>query len=108
MDLRRLASDYLGMVAALALLILVFGVTARNFFTLTTFRTMANQIPDTTVVAVGMTFVLIIAGIDLSVGSVLALAGAVLGIALVNWAGLCCRRSACACWWAWHAGPSTA
>jgi len=84
-DLRRLASDYLGMVAALALLILVFGVTARNFFTLTTFRTMANQIPDTTVVAVGMTFVLIIAGIDLSVGSVLALAGAVLGIALVNW-----------------------
>lgn len=84
-DLRRLASDYLGMVAALGLLILVFGVTARNFFTLTTFRTMANQIPDTTVVAVGMTFVLIIAGIDLSVGSVLALAGAVLGIALVNW-----------------------
>jgi ribose transport system permease protein len=84
-DFRRLASDYLGMVAALGLLILVFGVTARNFFTLTTFRTMANQIPDTTVVAVGMTFVLIIAGIDLSVGSVLALAGAVLGIALVNW-----------------------
>jgi len=84
-DLRRLASDYLGMVAALALLILVFGLAARNFFTLTTFRTMANQIPDTTVVAVGMTFVLIIAGIDLSVGSVLALAGAMLGIALVNW-----------------------
>jgi len=31
-----------------------------------------------------MTFVLIIAGIDLSVGSIMALAGAVLGIALVN------------------------
>jgi ribose transport system permease protein len=84
-DVRRLASDYLGMVAALVLLITVFGLTARNFFTITTFRTMANQIPDTTVVAVGMTFVLIIAGIDLSVGSVLALASAVLGIALVNW-----------------------
>ncbi|MHC4678153.1 MAG: ABC transporter permease [Planctomycetota bacterium] len=37
-----------------------------------------------TSVAVGMTFVLIIAGIDLSVGSVMALAGAVLGLCLVN------------------------
>ncbi len=84
-DVRRLATDYLGMVAALVLLIVVFGITARNFFSLTTFRTIANQIPDTTVAAVGMTFVLIIAGIDLSVGSVLALASAMLGIALVNW-----------------------
>jgi ribose transport system permease protein len=33
---------------------------------------------------VGMTFVLIIAGIDLSVGSVLALSGAVFGVALVH------------------------
>lgn len=84
-DCRRLAADYLGMVAALVLLIVVFGITARNFFSITTFRTIANQIPDTAVVAVGMTFVLIIAGIDLSVGSVLALASAALGIALVNW-----------------------
>ncbi len=84
-EIRRLAADYLGMVAALVLLVAVFGVSARNFFTITTFRTIANQIPDTTVVAVGMTFVLIIAGIDLSVGSVLALASAVLGIALVQW-----------------------
>ncbi len=84
-NLRRVAADYLGMVAALLLLVVVFGVAARNFFTITTFRTIANQVPDITVVAVGMTFVLIIAGIDLSVGSVLALASAVLGMALVNW-----------------------
>jgi ribose transport system permease protein len=82
---RGLLTDYLGMAAALVLLLVIFGIAARNFFTLTTFRTIANQIPDTTVAAVGMTFVLIIAGIDLSVGSVLALSGAVLGIALVNW-----------------------
>jgi len=80
-----LAGDYLGMSAALVALLAIFGLCARNFFTLTTFRTIANQIPDATIAAVGMTFVLIIAGIDLSVGSVLALAGAVLGIALVNW-----------------------
>jgi ribose transport system permease protein len=81
----RLLVDYLGMAGALALLLVVFGLAAENFFTLTTFRTIANQIPDTAIAAVGMTFVLIIAGIDLSVGSVLALSGAALGIALVNW-----------------------
>ena len=78
-------ADYLGLVAALLTLVIIFGLTAENFFSLVTFRTIANQIPDTTIVAVGMTFVLIIAGIDLSVGSVLALAGAVLGISLVDW-----------------------
>ncbi len=46
---------------------------------------MANQIPDLTVIAVGMTLVLIIGGIDLSVGSVLALGAAVLGVAMVDW-----------------------
>ena len=82
---RGLLTDYLGMAVALVVLLIVFGIAAENFFTLTTFRTIANQLPDTAVAAVGMTFVLIIAGIDLSVGSVLALSGAVLGIGLVNW-----------------------
>ncbi len=83
-DLGRIVSDYLGMAAALVLLCVIFGLTARNFFTLTTFRTIANQVPDITIIAVGMTFVLIIAGIDLSVGSVMALSGAVLGVCMVN------------------------
>ena len=77
-------TDYVGMALALALLLVIFGLSAQNFFTLTTFRTIANQIPDITIVAVGMTFVLIIAGIDLSVGSVMALASAVLGLFLVK------------------------
>lgn len=77
--------DYLGMTVALVVLVVVFGVAADNFLTQATFRTLANQIADVTIAAVGMTFVLIIAGIDLSVGSVMALAGAALGIAVVNW-----------------------
>jgi ribose transport system permease protein len=92
----RLLADYLGMTVALVVLVAVFGLAAENFFALATFRTIANQIPDTTIVAVGMTFVLIIAGIDLSVGSVLALSGAVLGIALVNW-GLPLALAVAAC-----------
>ncbi len=77
-------TDYIGMALALALLLVIFGLSAQNFFTIATFRTIANQVPDITIVAVGMTFVLIIAGIDLSVGSVMALAGAVLGLFLVK------------------------
>jgi ribose transport system permease protein len=83
-DLPAVVTDYLGMALALAGLIVFFGIKAENFFTLTTFRTIANQVPDITIVAVGMTLVLIIAGIDLSVGSVMALAGAVLGLCLIQ------------------------
>jgi len=82
--LGAILADYLGMAAVLAGLILVFSLLTNNFFTLTTFRTIANQIPDAIIIATGMTFVLIIAGIDLSVGSVLALSGAVLGVFLVD------------------------
>ncbi len=80
--LRVFVMDYIGMALALFLLLVIFKFFARNFFTFTTFRTIANQIPDITIIAVGMTLVLIIGGIDLSVGSVLALAGAVLGVCL--------------------------
>jgi len=73
------------MALALVGLVMVFGLSAENFLTLVTFRTIANQIPDITVVAVGMTFVLIVAGIDLSVGSVLGFGGAVLGVCLVDY-----------------------
>jgi ribose transport system permease protein len=84
LNLPTFITDYIGMALALALLLVIFGFSAQNFFTITTFRTIANQVPDITIVAVGMTFVLIIAGIDLSVGSVMALAGAVLGLSLVE------------------------
>ncbi len=78
-------ADYVGLSLVLAGLIAFFGLTTDHFFTLTTLRTIANQIPDAIIIAVGMTFVLIIAGIDLSVGSVLAFSGGVLGVALVRW-----------------------
>jgi ribose transport system permease protein len=80
----RVLADYLGMLLVLGLLIGFFGVTTSGFLTVSTFTTIANQIPDAIIIAVGMTFVLIIAGIDLSVGSILALGGAVLGVCLVK------------------------
>lgn len=78
-------SDVLAMLIVLAGLSAFFGLWTRHFWTGQTVRIIVNQIPDLTVVAVGMTLVLVIGGIDLSVGSVLALAGSVLGIALVDW-----------------------
>jgi ribose transport system permease protein len=95
-DIRAFVTDYLGLFLALVILLVIFGLSANNFFTITTFRTIANQIPDITIVAVGMTFILIIAGIDLSVGSVLALAGSVLGVFLVGF-NLPLPVAICAC-----------
>lgn len=84
-SLRAAAAEYIGMVLVLVGLIVVFSLSAKHFLTFTTFRTIANQIPSAVVIAVGMTFVLIIAGIDLSVGGVLALSGAVLGVGMVEY-----------------------
>ena len=65
-------SSYLGLIGALLAMIVLFSFLSDHFLSLNTFSTIANQIPDLMVMSVGMTFVLIIAGIDLSVGSILA------------------------------------
>ena len=72
-------------LASLFLLILFFGFASDNFFSLITLTTILNQLPALTVVTVGMTFVLIVAGIDLSVGSILGFSAAVVGVAAVGW-----------------------
>jgi ribose transport system permease protein len=72
------------MLGALAALVVFFSVATDHFFSAATFRMIANQIPTAVILAVGMTWVLIIAGIDLSVGSVLALSSAVLGVLMVK------------------------
>ena len=74
-----------GLLVALALMVGFFSWQSQYFFTSDTFVTIANDIPAVAVTAVGMTFVLIIAGIDLSVGSVMALAAAAAGIAMLQW-----------------------
>ena len=73
------------MLAVLAILIILFGLLSRHFLTLRTLQSVVNQVPDLMVIATGMTLVLIAGGIDLSVGSVLALSGVVLGIAMADW-----------------------
>ena len=74
-----------GLIAVLMLLILFFSLSSEYFFSDLTFRTLANQIPPLTLIAIGMTYVLLIAGIDLSVGSVLALSAAVMGVLIADY-----------------------
>jgi len=76
--------QYAGLLSALALLVLVFSSLSKNFLQIGTLVSIANQIPDLALIAVGMTLVLIVGGIDLSVGSVLALSSAVLGALMVD------------------------
>jgi len=82
---RRVMADYVGLLVVLALLLALFGAFSEHFLTHVTLVTLANQIPALAVIAIGMTFVLVIGGIDLSVGSVLALGSALLGSALTAW-----------------------
>ncbi len=83
---RRLVAglDWIGLALVLVALVVVFGLTTRHFASWTTARALANQAPDTLLVATGMTLVIVTGGIDLSVGSVLALSAAVFGLVLTG------------------------
>src|ERR1700757_3968215 len=84
-QLREIIENSFGLVIVLVLLIAFFSFQTAHFFSATTFEAIANEIPTAIFIAIGMTFVLIIGGIDLSVGSVLALGAGVLGVAIVQW-----------------------
>jgi ribose transport system permease protein len=78
-------TEYVGLTMVLLLLVTLFSVLSEHFLSRITFTTLANQIPALTVIAVGITLVLVTAGIDLSVGSVMALGSALLAVSRVNW-----------------------
>ena len=80
--MRKGITDALGLCAVIVVLIVFFSVKTPYFLTARNFTSLANQVPAAILVAVGMTYVLITAGIDLSVGSLVGLSGAILGICL--------------------------
>lgn len=63
------ATDWLGVLTALLVLIIVFAIAAPHFFTVPNLLDIARQIAVTAILGAGLTFVIITAGIDLSVGS---------------------------------------
>ena len=87
-DFRAALIDYVGLLLALVLEIVVFSLISahqgRAFFSPDTFRTIINELPAGAIMTVGMTYVLMIGGIDLSVGSVMGLSSAVVGVLMVQ------------------------
>ena len=82
---RQELGTYIGLAVVLIAMVALFSALSDYFFTKDTLLSIANEIPALAVMAVGMTFILIIAGIDLSVGSVLALSAAAAAAAMLQW-----------------------
>ena len=64
-------------LGAVIVLFAFFSITARNFFTVRNVLTLALQTSTITLMGIGETFTIITAGIDLSIGSVIALSGTI-------------------------------
>src|SRR5258706_9744930 len=71
-----------GTAIGLAALCAVLWILTPHFLTVSNLLNVVEQTSINAIVAVGMTFVILSAGIDLSVGSIVALAGVVLGTSL--------------------------
>ena len=67
----------------LGLLIFLFATTP-NFRQVSTFQSLVQQVAINAIIAVGMTFVIITAGIDLSVGSTQGFVGVITALVLMN------------------------
>jgi ribose/xylose/arabinose/galactoside ABC-type transport system permease subunit len=79
--LRSLLSEY-GIGAAFLLEFLLFSFLSPHFATVDNLMNVTLQTSITAIIAVGMTFVILTAGIDLSVGSVVAFGGVLTTIGL--------------------------
>ena len=68
----RLNFRYYGIWIVLALICMILAIFTDTFFTLTNISNIMRQVSPNVIMACGMTIVIIIGGIDLSVGAVLA------------------------------------
>jgi ribose transport system permease protein len=72
-------------VFVLLLLILLFALVSDSFFTMRNFSNMVSQNTYFIIVAIGMSFVLISGGIDLSVGYQMSLVGVMTAMMMLLW-----------------------
>ncbi|MBQ9274536.1 MAG: ABC transporter permease [Succinivibrio sp.] len=69
---------------ALLAVVLFFGFMVSNFITVSNLLIMTQHVAITGLIAIGMTLVILTAGIDLSVGSVVGLGGMIAGLLLTQ------------------------
>ena len=76
--------DKIGVLIALVILVVVLSIFAPNFATSSNIFSVLQQIAVNGIIAVGMTYVILLGGIDLSVGSIVAFTGLVVALAMKN------------------------
>lgn len=81
---RRFEYERFGPLIALAILFVISAIASPYFLQTQNLLNILRQVSYTGIIALGMTFVIISGGIDLSVGSMVALVGGVVILAL-NW-----------------------
>ncbi len=77
-------------VSVLILIVIVAASSSDAFFTVGNILNVVRQVSITAIIAAGMTFVILTGGIDLSVGSVVALSGALSAATMVSTGSLTC------------------
>ncbi|MGH3627329.1 MAG: ABC transporter permease, partial [Sciscionella sp.] len=85
--LRRRLSDVISQAAALAALIvivIILSILSPHFLTYVNLSEVVVEAAVTAIIAVGMTLIIVTAGIDLSVGSLAALAGVLAAMFMVD------------------------
>jgi hypothetical protein len=86
-----------GVVIALIVMIVIFAFSTEIFMTVDNLLNITRQISIISLIAIGMTFVIITGGIDLSVGSIIIFAGIIYAASCMMDFNL---PIAVACWWA--------
>lgn len=82
MQNNKLIKGYGGVLLALIALVILFSFLSPHFLNTNNLLTIFSQVSIIAIMAFGMTFVLMIGEIDLSVGSIAALSGLILGLML--------------------------
>lgn len=67
------------------ILLVIMSLGSEQFFTVANLTNILRQVSIVGILAVGMTFVILIGGIDLSVGSVMALTGTIMAGLMINY-----------------------
>lgn len=89
--LRRVPWGRIGMPAVLVVLSVFFGAINPNFWSVTNLTNVSRQVSILALISIGQTFAILSAGIDLSVGSLLALVSVVCAQSMLQlglWGGM--------------------
>lgn len=78
-------TSYVGILIALLILCIVLSITSGSFLTASNLLNVSQQISTNFLIAIGMTFIILLGGIDLSVGSIIAVSGLMMGLMMKSW-----------------------